>query len=137
MMNVSLLQQRAKKVLLHADFLPAQGKNDSLEVNFRYNFNVSYADDNRHCKATLEQIVQAVDDPQQFSINVEIEGIFETDLITNDDEKKEVHVKSYYSLFPYAQLLIYQMSTSAGFPPLMIPPDKMTVDGVVIKQSED
>lgn len=130
MVNVDLVLQRMTDLRVKINFNIEEEKN--LEIGFNSPFSIKYADDNRHCTATLEQKVTSKEDPDQFSIYMKIEGFFDCDEITNDDQKKETHVQCYYRLFPYAQSLVAQMCVTAGLPPLMIRPLRMSVDDVVL-----
>ncbi len=130
MVNVDLVFQKVPELHIKINFNPNEEKN--LEIGVNSPFSINYADDNKHYTAILEQRAVSKDDPEQFSIYLKIEGYFDCDEITNDQMKKEVHVQSYYRLFPYAQSLVAQMCVVAGLPPLMIKPIKMSFEDVVI-----
>lgn len=130
MLHLSLLAQRMTSLTAKINLPENAGKEEQVEIGSNYRFNVSYAEDNKHCKASLELRVFSTKDPSSLEINVSVEGIFESDELTSEDLKKEAHVLSYYMLFPYAQSLVVQMSISAALPPLIIPSDTMTTDKV-------
>ena len=85
----------------------------------------------KKCKFKL-----ALVSPENFFIEIEVEGEFETEKFEDEDSKREVHVESYYALFPYVQQLIAQLSMAAGVAPIMIRPEKMTKDGVHFGKEE-
>ncbi len=101
-----------------------------LQLSFASPFSVRYTADNRHCVATLEQSAAIKDAPNKFHISLKMEGYFDVEGVENEEDRKEVHVQCYHHLFPYAQMLIEQMSVHAGLPPLRVPPLNMTVDSV-------
>lgn len=136
MVEMNLIQQRATNIFVQTDFSPSSSENN-LEIRFHFNFKVVYADDGKHCKATIEQIAEAVENPQNFNIRVTMEGIFNISPLSTDEEKKEAHIRSYYLLFPYVQALISQLSVNAGFPPLIVQPARITTDKVNIEGNVD
>lgn len=103
---------------------------EQLQLTFASPFSVRYTADNKHCCATLEQSAAMKDAPNKFHISLKIEGFFDLDGVQSEEDRKEVHVQCYRFLFPYAQMLIEQMSVNAGLPPLRVPPLNMTVDSV-------
>ena len=133
MVNVRLLQQRTKDFELHNNVPPTKDKEEGrLDLGLKYNFHIEYAADTKHCKATLVQIAEAMDDPQIFHISATLEGVFETDSIVNDEMKKEIHIRCYYVLFPYAQALISQVSLATGITPIVIPSDRLLPENISI-----
>lgn len=121
MKYIRLLQQRTKSINFNTDFSPIDEK-QNLQIKFHFNLDVAYADDKKHCKATIEQVVEAVENPQALNIKVVVEGILEADSISTKEDQRAAHVQSYYAIFPYVQSLIAQLTVSAGFPALMIQP---------------
>lgn len=134
MVYPNLINQKVTAMNLSINFEPVEEK--SLELSFGSSFSIKYADDYKHCLAILQQKVYAKDDPKLFSIDIDIQGAFECEEIT-DEKKQEIHVQCYYLLFPYVQMHIAQMCLAAGLPPLMIPPIKITSEDVKIKDTSN
>lgn len=129
-MNVLLLHQRARKMQVQID-MDAQGSGEEgVKLKAECHFGVSFSNDKEHCLATITERIESVEHPENFYIEVEVEGEFETERFENEDDKRDVHVKSYYALFPYVQQLVAQLSMAAGVAPLMIRAEKMTKEGV-------
>lgn len=128
-MHLQLINQHAIKLHLNVDLK----ENQTLELENRFNFNVSYSDDNSQCKAILNTEVRSKDDPDTLFISVEIEGLFICDNIDNEEAKKEAHVLAYTLLFPYVQYMVSNIATSAGLPPIMIEMARMDSKDVIVK----
>lgn len=132
MLHLSMLAQRMTSLSAKINFLENVENNEHVEIISDYDFNVSYAEDKKHCKANLDLNVFCPKYPDLFEIKVSVEGVFQTDELKSEELKKEAHVLSYYLLFPYAQSLVSQMTVAASMPPLTIPADEMKVEQVVI-----
>lgn len=135
-MNVMLLHQRAKKMQVQIGAGNFELKEEQIELRAGCRFGVSFSNDKKHCLATLIETIESVESPENFFIEIEVEGEFETEKFEDEDSKREVHVESYYALFPYVQQLIAQLSMAAGVAPIMIRPEKMTKDGVHFGKEE-
>lgn len=132
MFNVDLIQQRMVSLEVRVNLFSEAEAGQQIDVGFRFSFNVNFAEDNKHCKAILEQEAISLQDPSKLKIRVTNEGLFETDEIKSDEMKKEVHIRCYQALFPYVQSQIAQMCISAGLPPLLVPAQKMNPESIII-----
>ena len=130
MIDINLVSQKLTESTIKVNFNPSTEEN--LELNVTSLFNMKYSDDNTHCIGTLEQRVTSKEKPEQISIYIKIDGLFDCKEPLDDESRKEIHVECYYRLFPYAQSLIAQIFVAAGLPPLMIKPQKMLADDVNI-----
>lgn len=128
-MSVILMHQRAKKIKVETD-MSVVNSSGEIELRSGCNFGVNFSNDKEHCLATIREKIESVEYPESFFIEIEIEGEFETDRIESEDDKRNVHVESYYALFPYAQQLVAQLSMAAGVAPIMIRPEKMKKEDV-------
>lgn len=128
-MHLQLINQHAIRLHLNVDIK----ENQTLELENRFNFNVTYSDDNSKCKAVLNTEVRSRDNPDTLFITVEIEGLFTCENIDDEDAKKQAHVLAYTLLFPYAQYMVANLATSAGLPPIMIEMAKMDSKDIIIK----
>lgn len=133
MINIDLISQKVTELHAKINFNPNVEK--KMEIGVNSPFSISYADDNKHCIATLEQRVVSKENPEEFSIYIKIEGLFDIDEIANDEMKKETHIACYYRLFPYVQSLLAQTCVAAGLPPLMIRSLKMSPDDVILPKN--
>ena len=105
-----------------------------INVETTHNFSVNYADNNINCRATLQIGLIAQGNPDALTIACTVEGEFLTTEIKSDDDKKQVHVECYRSLFPYAQSLISRICLEGGMPPYYFPQMEMTTDNVIINK---
>ena len=132
MLNMWLIQQRATKIDFSNNLSSTGDSQVNIEVAFKYDFKVEYASDLKHCRATIAQKVESKSDPKSFHVLVEVEGVFETDPILDDNLKKEAHVRCYSELFPYVQSLVAQIGVAAGGTSLIVPPDRISIENVFV-----
>lgn len=91
-----------------------------LQMSNTISLNVNYEKDNKKCFAFIANKTIAIDHSDEFSIDLELVGIFDCDGINSNEDKREAHVQIYNLLFPYLQSMIADLSSKAGLPPLMI-----------------
>lgn len=90
-----------------------------LENNFSYS--VDYNKENTRCVAKLYQCVKdkCDDENHKFFVSVELIGVFEIVGPVTDEDKKEIHVRTYQQVFPYAEVLVKQVCAAGGMPNFM------------------
>lgn len=107
-----------------------------LENNFSYS--VDYNSDNTRCAAKFYQCVKdkREDENHRFFVSVELLGQFEIVGEVTDEVKREIHVRSYEQLFPYAELLVRQVCAAGGMPNFMLVRHRMDPNSVAINKKE-
>ena len=85
-----------------------------LENNFSYS--VDYNKENTRCVAKLYQCVKdkCDDENHKFFVSVELIGVFEIVGPVTDEDKKEIHVRTYQQVFPYAEVLVKQVCAAGA-----------------------
>jgi preprotein translocase subunit SecB len=116
MPSVSLIGYKIKKVDM-VNEIKSQGE---LKVGNTFEYSVAYAEDNSRAIATLTEIINMVDHPEQFHMNVAIEGIFELSDVVDNDTKKDAHVMCYDELFPFANNIVTQLAQNSGMGGLVL-----------------
>ncbi len=92
-----------------------------LELNNKYSYNVKYSKNNM-CEGILNVAISDKNGNDNFIIELVIQGIFQFD---NSFSREELHVATFKELFPYARVVISNITVTAGMPPIMIPPIDM------------
>lgn len=92
-----------------------------LELNNKYSYNVKYGQNNM-CEGFLNVEIKDKNGNENFIINLTVQGIFQFD---SSASREELHVASFKELFPYARIIIQNLTVTAGMPPINIPPIDM------------
>ncbi len=92
-----------------------------LELNNKYSYNVKYSQNNI-CEGFLNVEIKDKNGNENFIINLTVQGIFQFD---GSSSREELHVASFKELFPYARIIIQNLTVTAGMPPINIPPIDM------------
>lgn len=103
------------------EFLNTLANGTKLELQNQYAYNVKYGQ-NGVCEGILKVDISDKGGNKNFKISVTVQGLFEYD---SRQSREELHVATYRELFPYARVVIANMTTTAGMPPIMIPPIDM------------
>ena len=72
----------------------------------------------------------------KFFVSVELFGVFEIVGPVTDEDKKEIHVRTYQQVFPYAEVLVKQVCAAGGMPNFMLLRHKMDPDHVAINRKK-
>ena len=87
-----------------------------LKNTFRYQ--VKYLkNDEKHCMGELTLEIGDADADTPLYIQVRMRGFFQ--LMGQD--KRRIHVDSFYQLFPYGRAIVTSLCASACLPPIMFP----------------
>lgn len=113
MKTVNLKSYRCTK-LQFSNHLPA---NKKIELSNKYSYNCGYMKGNI-CRGVFAVDVADKENPEQFSISVEMIGIFECE---EGLAKEKLHVESFREMFPFVRSLVATVTTNAGMPPVIIP----------------
>ena len=85
-----------------------------------FDFNVEYDRESELAFAFLTEKIEMVGDPKEFYIDLVLEGVFHVTGIKNKNDRKNVHLKLYDALFPYASHVLSHITLDCGLPGLMI-----------------
>lgn len=109
-----------------------------IQLENSFSYSVDYNQDNTQCKAKFYQCVKdkSVTDDHKFFVSVELIGIFEIEGDVTDEDKREIHVRSYQQLFPYAETLVKQLCAAGGMPNFMLIRHKMSPNQVAINKKQ-
>lgn len=91
---------------------------EKIELSNQYKYNVHGINDTV-CKGEFEASVYDKNDPDNFSIYVNTNAIFEH---AKEKTKTELHVESMAEMFPYVRSLIITITANMGIVPITIPP---------------
>ncbi len=127
---IKLIQQRMMEATVKVADIPTVDDKNQMEIKVHHRFDVKFHNDGKHCAVLLKCELKSTEEPAVVSVSVSYEGIFETDEIRNDEDKKRIHVQAYYSIFPYMQAMISNIFVSTGLPPIIIQPMEMKTDEV-------
>ena len=103
------------------DFINNLVNGTKLELNNKYSYNVKYGQ-NGVCEGILTVDITDKGGNKDFKISITVQGLFQYDPQT---PREQVHVATFKEIFPYARVFVSNLTTSAGMPPIMIPPIDM------------
>lgn len=114
--------------LMHYDVVSSQlsykkPEQESMEVESTYKFTVEYSEKNEQCVAHLKQSLRERGEDPAVSIEVGIDGFFSCSGVNTSEDQKIAHILAYRRLFPYVQSKIFQLATTVGMPPILVPED--------------
>ena len=101
----------------HINFKNALVNGTKLELNNKYSYNVKYAQNNI-CEGFLKIEIKDKNGNENFLIDLTVQGLFESD---GSMEREQLHVATFRELFPYARIIISNLTVTAGMPPINIP----------------
>ncbi len=134
--SIKLIKQKASNIELISN-VPSENMKKQLTIETSFNYHVDFADDLKHCKAYLQYDIIAQGSPDTLKMHIDMEGLFEVDMLATDADKKLTHVQCYPLLFPYVQMCVVQMCIWGGLPPLLIPQAEINVDDVELHSSDN
>ena len=69
-------------------------------------------------------------------IGIVMLGVFDIVGPVADEDKKEIHVRTYQQVFPYAELLVKQLCAAGGMPNFMLLRHKMDPEQVALNKKQ-
>lgn len=86
--------------------------------------------------AVMKQTIEMVDKPENFHLDMEVQGMFQIDGIKSMADKKKAHSRCYDEMFPYANHIIKVLSVDLGMP-LCISKQPMELGSVRVGSKPD
>ena len=107
-----------------------------VQLANNFSFSVDYNRENTRCVAKLYQCVKdkSEDGNHKFFVSLDIVGVFELVGPVTDEEKKDIHIRTYQQLFPYAETLAKQVCAAGGMASFTLLRHKMNRDNVAINK---
>jgi len=132
--NLNLLSYKLQDM----QFFNKLDKAGQIQLENSFSYSVDYNQDNTRCLGKFYQCVKdkSVTDDHKFFVSVELVGSFEIEGEVSDEDKREIHVRSYQQLFPYAEMLVKQLCAAGGMPNFMLIRHKMSPDQVAINKKD-
>ncbi len=111
-------------------------KAGQVQLENSFSYSVDYNQDNTRCMAKFYQCVKdkVPDENHKFFVSVELVGAFEIEGEVSDEDKREIHVRSYQQLFPYAEMLVKQLCGAGGMPNFMLIRHRMSPNDVALNK---
>ncbi len=103
------------------DFLNNLKNGTKLELSNKYSYNVKYSQTGV-CEGFLKVEITDKGGNKDFRIIMMLQGLFQ---YPADASREKLHVETFKEIFPYARVMVSSLTTSAGMPPIMIPPIDM------------
>lgn len=117
MANATLLNQKIQEIHL-VNKLEKPGQ---IQLDSSFSLNVNFAPDGSRCLGKLQQTLRDKEFAGgQFTLTVELVGVFSCTGATSDEVKRQVHGEVYDQLFPYMQAQCASLAASSGIPGLML-----------------
>lgn len=115
-------------------FINKLNEGNEIQLKNEVSYNVNYSDTENKCMGICVFNVKNRDSAEEseFSIKIEIRGIFEFENLTS---KKIIHAETFKELFPYIKQIVSTLTTTAGMPPLVIPTITIDADSVNVHEN--
>lgn len=115
-------------------FINKLNEGNEIQLKNEVSYNVNYSDTENKCMGICVFNVKNRNSAEEseFSIKIEIRGIFEFENLTS---KKIVHAETFKELFPYIKQIVSTLTTTAGMPPLVIPTITIDADSVNVHEN--
>ncbi len=114
-------------------------KSGQVQLENSFSYSVDYNQDNTLCMAKLYQCVKdkCEDENHRFFASVELVGSFEVKGEVTDEDKREIHVRTYQQVFPYAETMVRQVCAAGGMPNFMLIRHRMSPNDVAMSRKND
>ena len=117
MANATLVNQKIQEIHL-VNKLEKPGQ---IQLDSSFSLNVNFAPDGSRCLGKLQQTLRDKEFAGgQFTLTLELVGVFNCTGATSDEVKRQVHGEVYDQLFPYMQAQCASLAASSGIPGLML-----------------
>ena len=117
MANATLVNQKIQEIHL-VNKLEKPGQ---IQLDSSFSLNVNFAPDGSRCLGKLQQTLRDKEFAGgQFTLTLELVGVFNCTGATSDEVKRQVHGEVYDELFPYMQAQCASLAASSGIPGLML-----------------
>lgn len=116
MADVELLSYEIRKINMFNSMLDSA----KIQIESTMNFNIKYGQDNELAVAVLTVQVRHRQHPDMLCIELDIQGTFRLTGIENAKSKREVHVKCYDELFPFANQIMTYLAMNSGMQGFML-----------------
>lgn len=91
-----------------------------IQLDNTMELDVEYEPDGESVEAVLTVCVRHRKHPNQFYIELDLQGIFRLDGINGAASKKETHIRCYDTLFPFASQIMTYLATNSGMQGFML-----------------
>lgn len=133
MANVTLVNQKVQEIHL----VNKLAKNGQIQLDSSFSLNVSFAPDGKRCVGKLQQTLRDKEMAGgQFTMTLELVGIFDCTTAVDDEIKREIHAEVYDILFPYMQAQCSTLAGSSGIPGLMLRKVPIDPDNIAVNHAE-
>lgn len=103
------------------DFKNTLVNGTKLELQNKYSYNVKYGKNNV-CEGILTVEIHDKNGNNNFAIALTVQGLFQYE---GEESREKLHVETFKELFPYARVIVTNITSTAGMPPIYIPPIDM------------
>lgn len=105
----------------------------TIEIESNMSINLNIDKKSKKAVATLDAHVTCREKPTMFKIDVKAVGLFYIDVeLETEEQKKELHIEAYNSLFPYVQGTVSELTTKAGLQPLILEKSVLKLEDIKI-----
>lgn len=108
MVDVELVSYKISKLKMNND-IPENG---TVELENIVGFDMIYEQDG--CIAVLNVQIRHRQHPGIFAIELELQGLFNTNGICDADTEREAHIRCYDEMFPYANQIMTYLAINSG-----------------------
>ena len=106
------------------------GGNGPVKLRSSFDFDVDFDEESETAVAVLTERIELDEHPEQYHIELALEGFFQYSGINNKNDRKIAHSKLYDALFPYADQILAYLVLDCGFAGLRIEKHKMDLEHI-------
>ena len=105
-------------------------ENGEVRLRSSFDFTVDYDKDSEAAVAVLTERIELDGYPEQYHIELALEGAFQVSGVKNNSDRKAAHLKFYDSLFPYADQILACLVLNCGFAGLRLQKHEMDLENI-------
>lgn len=126
MADVQMISYKISRLEMYNDLKNTQG----VDVRNWFELEVTFDMENELAVATLTEHLKMAKEPSDFGIDLTLIGIFRFTGVNSDESKREVHIKCYDELFPFAGQIISILAMNSGMSGFLLKKNPLTMENV-------
>lgn len=131
MVNIELLSYKINELKMRNDLKSNRG----VHLINRNDFQMEFIDNSRAVAVLTEYVRMKEGD--EFYLKLAIEGIFHLDDIENTESWKEMHIRCYDKLFPYAKQIMELLAANSGLSGFVLRKKQIKEGDVYVRLKKD
>lgn len=126
MADVQMISYKISRLEMYNDLKNSQG----VDVRNWFEFEVTFDMETELAVASLTEHLKMAEEPSDFGIDLTLIGIFSFTGVKSDESKRELHIKCYDDLFPFAGQIISLLAINSGMSGFLLNKNPLKMENV-------